>query len=26
LPVIVDPSHAAGDRQFVPALARGASA
>ena len=22
LPVIVDPSHAAGDRQFVPALAR----
>lgn len=24
LPVIVDPSHAAGDRQFVPALARGA--
>jgi 3-deoxy-7-phosphoheptulonate synthase len=26
LPVIVDPSHAAGDRQFVPALARGAMA
>ena len=22
MPIIVDPSHAAGDRQFVPALAR----